>query len=156
MENTTNAGGQMENTQIEEKEIVITEEIKDYLLVSAKWSKFVAIVGFIGLGIFTLIGFLMMLGLPILHRINTSVPVLLYGFFYIILAVVNFFPMLYLYRFAESIKQGILRNDDYEMTNGFLNLKKMTKFTGIMMIVILGIYALLIVISVPAMILMNR
>lgn len=155
MENTTNAEERMENTQSAEKQIVITEEIKEYLLVSAKWSKFIAIIGFIGLGIMILFGFLMMIGLPLFHRPNTSfpvtVPAVLYGLLYIILGVVSFLPVLYLYRFAVSMKEGVLRNDEYEMTNGFLNLKKMTKFTGIMTIVILGLYALMIVIAVPVL-----
>lgn len=155
MENTTIAEEQMENTQSAEKQIVITEEIKDYLLVTAKWSKFIAIIGFIGLGILVLMGLLMMFGLSLFHGLNTggffTVPAALYGVLYFILAAVYVIPVLYLYRFAVSIKEGVLRNDEDEMTNGFLNLKKMTKFTGIMTIVILGLYALMIVIAVPVM-----
>lgn len=155
MENTTITEGQMENTQSAEKQIVMTEEIKDYLLVTAKWSKFIAIIGFIGLGILILMGLLMMFGLSLFHRLNTggpfTVPAALYGLLYIIFAGVYVIPVLYLYRFAVSMKEGVLRNDEYEMTNGFLNLKKMSKFSGIMTIVILGLYALTLLIAVPVM-----
>lgn len=151
MENITNAEEQMENTQSTEKQIVITEEIKEYLLVSAKWSKFIAIVGFIGLAFFVLMGIFMMFGFPVFHSLSRSVPGIVYGILYIIISIIYILPILYLYRFAVSMKEGVLRNDEYEMTNGFLNLKKMTKFTGIMTIVILGLYALMIVIAVPVL-----
>ena len=141
----------MENTQNEEKQLVITEEVKGYLLVTAKWCKFIAIVGFVGLGILALFGFFAMLGVPLMQRNNVYAASVLFGLVYIIFAIVYIFPLLYLYRFSVEMKLGVLNNDEGEMTSGFLNLKKLAKFTGILTIVVLGLYALMFVIAVPLM-----
>lgn len=141
----------MENTQNEEKQIVITDEVKGYLLVTAKWCKFIAIVGFVGLGILALFGFFAMLGVPLMQRNNVYAASVLFGLVYIIFAIVYIFPLLYLYRFSVEMKLGVLNNDEGEMTSGFLNLKKLAKFTGILTIVVLGLYALMFIIAVPLM-----
>lgn len=141
----------MENTQNEEKQLVITEEVKGYLLVTAKWCKFIAIVGFVGLGILALFGFFAMLGVPLMQRNNVYAASVLFGLVYVIFAIVYIFPLLYLYRFSVEMKLGVLNNDEGEMTSGFLNLKKLAKFTGILTIVVLGLYALMFVIAVPLM-----
>lgn len=141
----------MENTQNEEKQLVITEEVKGYLLVTAKWCKFIAIVGFVGLGILALFGFFAMLGVPLMQRNNVYAASVLFGLVYIIFAIVYIFPLLYLYRFSVEMKLGVLNNDEGEMTSGFLNLKKLAKFTGILTIVVLGLYALMFIIAVPLM-----
>lgn len=141
----------MENTQNEEKQIVITDEVKGYLLVAAKWCKFIAIVGFVGLGILALFGFFAMLGVPLMQRNNVYAASVLFGLVYIIFAIVYIFPLLYLYRFSVEMKLGVLNNDEGEMTSGFLNLKKLAKFTGILTIVVLGLYALMFIIAVPLM-----
>ena len=141
----------MENTQNEEKQIVITDEVKGYLLVAAKCCKFIAIVGFVGLGILALFGFFAMLGVPLMQRNNVYAASVLFGLVYIIFAIVYIFPLLYLYRFSVEMKLGVLNNDEGEMTSGFLNLKKLAKFTGILTIVVLGLYALMFIIAVPLM-----
>jgi len=141
----------MENTQNDEKQIVITEEVKGYLLVTAKWCKFIAIFGFVGLGILALFGLFAMLGMPFMQRHNMLTASVFIGLMYIIFAVVYIFPLLYLYRFAVAMKNGVLSNDEVEMTSGFLNLKKLAKFTGILTIVVLGLYALMFLFAVPFM-----
>ncbi len=141
----------MENTQNDEKQIVITEEVKGYLLVTAKWCKFIAIVGFVGLGILALFGLFAMLGMPFMQRHNVYSASVLFGLVYVIFAVVYIFPLLYLYRFSVAMKNGVLSNDEVEMTSGFLNIKKLAKFTGILTIVVLGLYALMFIIAVPLM-----
>jgi hypothetical protein len=139
----------MENTEYSEKVMVCNDEIKSYLLVSSKWSKFLAIVGFVGMAIMMLIGLLMLVGLPFLSALSKTAPMWGIGVLYLLFGVMYYFPTLYLYRFSEKIKRGIQENDESILTDGFLNLKKMFKFVGIVMIVVLSMYALILVIAVP-------
>jgi len=139
----------MENTQESEGQVVINEEMKQYLLESAKWGKFLAILGFIGLGLLAIFSLMMILGLSFLSALAKGIPMWGIGFIYLIMIAVYYFPTMYLYRFSDRIKQGVLSNDASVLTDGFLNLKKMFKFLGIMTIVILALYALILLLAVP-------
>jgi hypothetical protein len=145
----------MENNTTNANTIAINEEIKSYLLESAKWCKFLAILGYIGMGILTLVGLLMMVGLPFMSSSYESVPLFGLGLLYVLLAVVYYFPTLYLYRFAFRIKQGFYSNDESVLTDGFLNLKKSLRFVGIMIIILLSLYALILVIAIPTALFLN-
>lgn len=119
----------------------INDEIKEYLLETAKWVNFLAIMGFVGVGIMLLFAlFLSFFGahygaFAFLGSMNSLV-----GPVYFILAVVYFFPVYYLYNAAEGIKNGLLyRNQDY-LTSGFRNFKSHFKFRAILTIVIIGSY----------------
>jgi len=139
----------MENTVSSENVISCNDEIKGYLLESSKWCKFLAIMGYVGMGLCSLLGLLMMSGLSFLDAIYKGKPLFGLGLMYIIIAVVYYFPTTYLYKFSERIKQGLQSNNESIVTEGFSNLKKLCKFTGIMTIVIISLYALALVILVP-------
>ncbi|MDD4976469.1 MAG: DUF5362 family protein [Bacteriovorax sp.] len=140
----------MENIELNENSIELTSEIKEYLLETSKWSKFMAIAGFVGLGILAVLGFLMLIGLSVFDNFYQGAPIGGMGLIYIVMAVVYYFPNSYLYRFATMIKQGLQSEDEMSLTNGFLNLKKVFKFMGVLTIVILSIYALILLIAIPA------
>jgi len=124
--------------------MVISDEIKTYLLEISKWAKFLAILGFIGLGIMVLMG-LFVLG------IGTKVPGFsgmmegsaLYTFILAILVILYFFPLRYLYKAAGDLKRSALSPDQDLLTSGFKNLKSHYKFIGIMAIVLVSIYLLI-------------
>lgn len=139
----------MENTVGSENLITCNNEIKSYLLETSKWSKFIAIVGYISLGLLILLGLLLMFGLSLPSTFPKGMPMFGFGFLYILMAVLYYFPTTYLYRFAKRIKQGVNSNDESVVTDAFLNLKKTFKFMGIMVIVILSLYALILVFAVP-------
>lgn len=141
----------MENTVGSENLISCNNEIKGYLLETSKWSKFLAIVGYIGLGFIVLLGLLLMFGLSLPNAFPKGMPMFGFGLLYILMAVLYYFPTTYLYKFAVKIKNGVNSNDESIVTDAFLNLKKTFKFIGIMMIVILSLYALILVFAVPAL-----
>ena len=72
------------------------------------------------------------------------------GFVYVILALVYFFPILYLFRFAKKMKDSLRTNDNSELTAAFSNLKSHYKFVGIFTIVILSLYLLIFIIAIFA------
>ena len=119
-----------------------------YLRETAKWSKFLAIIGFIGIGFMVLAALgIMMFGSSINSGYRASYqnqfPLAFGAIFYLILAVLYYFPVSYLYKFSTSMKNAVDRTDNVSIDKAFENLKSHYKFMGIMMIVILSLYALL-------------
>ena len=139
----------MENIELNEKSIELTSEIKGYLLETSKWSKFIAIVGFVGIGILAVIGILMLIGFSFLGNLYKGVPMWIVGVVYIVMSVIYYFPTIYLYKFSTKIKQGLQLEGEMVLADGFLNLKKVFKFIGILTIVILSIYVLALLIAIP-------
>jgi len=133
----------MENNNTQ---LVITGEAKSYLLETAKWAKFIAIMGFI------VMGFMLLMGLvtSFLSRMMPSVgifkmggaTVIGYGIFLIVIAVVYLYPLYCLWKFAVRTREAIFSDDTLTMTDSFRWLKKYYKFIGIFIIVLLALYVL--------------
>ena len=88
----------------------ITNESKSFLLTTCKWAKFLAISGFVFLGILVLIAlFIGFAGFPMGGMPTNDFDGMKYMIMllYLFLAVLYFFPTLYLYRFSTLVKQGI-------------------------------------------------
>ncbi|WP_181163642.1 DUF5362 family protein [Pontibacter mangrovi] len=126
----------------------ITPPSAHYLREIAKWGKFLAIVGFVGVGIMVLVGLFagatMGMFLP-KESINSSAGMISGGFFtvfYLLFALLYFFPVLYLYRFSGKMQEALRLQDEELLTTSFSNLKSLFKFMGILTIIILGFYVL--------------
>jgi len=128
----------------------ITSESRMYLAETAKWAKFLAIVGFVFLGIMVLFGLFfstimggMMAGFgdeASAGAINAMGGFM--GIMYVVIALIYFFPCYYLLKFANQTKAALANNDTHTLTDAFKNHKSVYKFMGIFMIIILGFYAL--------------
>ncbi len=125
--------------------------IKSYLEESAKWGKFLAIVGFV------ISGLIFIAGLTISSNMGSGSPLGGEGvfgpgtpaglgpvlmIFYIVAAVLYFFPCLYLYRFSTKMRTALASDDQQTLTESFQNLKSMFRFVGIIAIILLAFYAL--------------
>lgn len=145
----------MEDFEIKQNELdtfTADQEIRGYLKETAKWGKFLAIVGYIGIGLLILISVVMMVWLSSFSKIpNMNFPMGLIGLVYILIAAIYFFPVHYLHKFSDKISQGLRANHIGTITSGFENLKSLFKFMGFFTIVIFSIYILVIVIAVPVL-----
>jgi hypothetical protein len=122
----------------------LTAIAKQALLVASKWAKFLSILGFIGVGLMVVLGIFIMLqfsNLPV--RVGNGLPVGMFGFIYIAMALLYFFPVYYLFQFANNTKKGISNNSNDSIEIGLVNLKSMFKYIGIFTLVILSIYVLI-------------
>lgn len=126
-------------------ELSVNNEIRNYLRETAKWGTFLAIVGFIWVGLMVLGSLAMtffMGNMP--GASDIPFPPALFGLFYLILAGVMVMPVLYLYRFSNKIKAALHSDDEVFLTEAFQNLKSLFKFYGIFTAIVIGLYALLI------------
>jgi hypothetical protein len=62
--------------------------------------------------------------------------------FYIGIAILCFFPYLFLFRFANHMKNALNSNEQTTLNTSFQNLKIMFRYVGILTIVMLSFYAL--------------
>jgi hypothetical protein len=71
-------------------------------------------------------------------------------FFYILMAAIMFFPLLYLYRFAARVKFSIEGNDQETLNSSFHQLKMCFRYVGIFTIILIGFYALIFIFAILA------
>jgi hypothetical protein len=143
----------MENLEVNtpnENPMMINSEMNSYLLEVSKWGQFLAIVGYVAMGLLVIVAFVMMFALSAISKVaGSGFPMVLIGLLYILLAVLYYFPVTYLYKFSVQTKQAIQMQNESLLTSGFQNLKSMFKFLGILTIVMLSLYGLSLLIAVP-------
>ncbi len=139
----------MEKKEVSKNELVINYDIKRNLLETAQWSKFLAIFCYIGMGFFLVMGLIMFIGIPFMESYMKMVPMYVFGIFYLVMGIIYYFPSTYMYRFAKRMKQGVLTDDEAILTDGFNNLKKLYRFSGIILIASLSLGAISLFLTVP-------
>lgn len=141
MENTLDnlATSEQPSLTINHAAIIFLREIK-------RWTKFFAILGFIFVGLMVIIAFFMGTIMSSFSQASSS-PIGGIGFtaLYLILAALYFVPILYLWRFSSTLEQALDSNDSEKLTIAFSWLKSHYKFIGILMIIILGLYAVILI-----------
>ena len=133
------------------------KDIHSFLVETSKWGKFLAIMGYIGVGVMVLFSLVAMVGLSLLSSYaNMPFPAGLFGLMYLVIAVIYYFPVTFLYRFSVRMRKGLESRDVAAVTSGFENLKMLYKFKGIVTIIVLAIYLLALLIAVPMAIWMRQ
>lgn len=143
----------MENTQITDEAVLtvkpqITDEIIGFLDETRKWAKFLAILGFIGCGLIAIIGLVMGVFMGAMGSASNGLmmmPSSIISIVYLLMAVLYFFPVLYLFRFSVSMGKAIDSGNEEEFTLAFMNLKRHYRFIGILTIVVISLYILMII-----------
>jgi hypothetical protein len=138
------------NNAESDNQLLINNEIKVHLIESSKWAKFLAIVGFVGLGFLILVALFMLFGFSKISKFGSPGfnPGLI-GLIYLPIAVLYFFPIYYLLQFSQFMKKGLEAENISSTTLGFRYLKSFFRFMGIFVIVVLSIYALALVVMIP-------
>jgi uncharacterized BrkB/YihY/UPF0761 family membrane protein len=130
----------------------IDQQVSSYLGETAKWAKFLAILGFIMCGLAVIVA---LFGgafiAAIFNRVGTSESGVFGAFvsvIYIGIALLYFFPCLYLFNFARKMQAALRNNDQQNLANSFRNLKACYRFVGILMIILLSFYAIALIIGI--------
>jgi hypothetical protein len=129
----------------------IDETAKGYLLETARWAKFLSIVGFVIMALLVLAGifFTAYLGVGSFGgALGGGLPAGLLIGVYLVLAMLYFFPTFYLFRFSSGIKPAILSADQAQFNSALSNLRNAFRFIGVLMLVLLGFYALIFLVGI--------
>jgi uncharacterized protein DUF5362 len=136
--------------------LTIDTDSKSHLAESARWAKFLAIVGFVVCGLVVLIGIFagsIIASFTNLNRdfgdsaADTSGLGVVLAIMYIGFAVLYFFPCLFLFRHANYMKNALATNNQETLNKSFQNLKVMFRYVGILTIIVLSIYLLIFMIG---------
>lgn len=130
--------------QIENNDLSLTTGAKMFLKESAGWTKFISIVGFVFLGL--LVIFALFAGSILGAAMEASGMAMMGGAFltvlYLAMAVLYFFPIYYLFQFSSKMKAALQTQSSELLEQAFSNLKSHYKFMGILLIIVLGLYAI--------------
>jgi len=141
----------MENyTEPANNQMIIDETGKAHYLEMAKWTKFLAIVGFVMMGIIILCGFFMGSIFANIPGYSTMGAISGIGFaiIYILIAGLYFYPTYALYKFSILIKPALSSNDTALFNEAIAYKKGMFKYMGILMIILLAMYALMFIFGI--------
>ncbi len=123
----------------------LSDQAKKYLLETSKWANFIAIVGFIAIGLLIIMSF--SIGTILASLPEGSLGGLspkFFSFFYLIAAGIYFIPVFFLFQFAQKTKQALMQDDHNLLTFGLKKLKSHYRFIGILFIVLIALYFFLI------------
>ena len=125
--------------------------IKSHLSETAKWAKFLSVLGLIVCALLVIGGIFAATVLSTLQRTNrfndglpvyTVAPAFI-AIIYIVIAILYFFPCLYLLRFANKMKTALASDNQESLTVSFQNLKAVFRFIGILTIIMLSFWLLI-------------
>jgi len=136
-------------------ELQVDQRTQSLFRETSKWAKFLSVVGFIFCGLLVLIGvFAGSIYATMGQQYNTTpspVPVAMMGVImtvvYIVIAIIYFFPFLYLFKFSNRMKVALRNNDQNQLTASLASLKSYFKFLGILTIIGLAFCVLIFVLG---------
>jgi hypothetical protein len=138
---------------LENRRIEIEQETLKHLNTTRKWAMFLAIIGFIFLGLIIIIGLLAGtfltafssgekgLGIP---ESFMFIPILL-------IALVYFFPVLFLFRFSKHTSHAIQHLDKLELHKALKNLKYFFAYLGVLIIIVFSLYIVVLIVAGSSM-----
>ncbi len=141
------------NENLLNSELQIDSIAHAHLAETAKWGVFLSILGFIFTGLFVIVALFAGTLLTSMNSYGGASAMVGAGFItaiYLVIAAINFFMSLFLYRFASKTKAGLYSNDQDTLNSGFANLKNLYKMIGIIAIIYLAFIVLAIIFGVGA------
>lgn len=138
-----NIKGNTEDTSLQD--LKLTAATLKYLKTAARWAKFLALMGFVFVGLMILAG----LFIGVIYNISESdimmdqemsIPSLLLSFFYISLAVIMLIPNLFMNSFANKMVKSIENNDEKLLSKSFRSLKNWFLYFFLSVVVLIILY----------------
>jgi len=130
------------NSNPEIKNIEIGQDTLKHLNTLGKWTMFLAVSGFIFLGIIITLGLItgtFLTAFSNSDKIPGMPDALLYAAF-ITVTLIIFFPILFLFRFSKHTSKAVSTLDKKEMHIAIRYLKRYFIYIGVLLIVILALY----------------
>ena len=124
----------------------VTESAKADLLTAAKWSKFLCVVGSIGIALIVIFAIFLFGAGSLATSMFSEMPFgsVAMGILYLVIAALYIYPIMKGFQFASGAKAACLSDDENELARGIKGLSSLTQFLGIITIIIMVIYAFVI------------
>lgn len=132
------------------RKIELEEDSLKDLETTRKWSMFLAILGFIAIGILIILSLMAGVFLSVFKsgdlQLGAGESILIFGIL-LVFGVIYFFPVLYLYRFSKYAGHAVRSSDNAYMKKAFRNLRRYFVYIGILAIVVLAFYLIAFIVS---------
>jgi len=127
--------------------LTIDPVTKSHLLETARWAKFLAIAGLICTVLMLVGGVVYCYWLTTAFQITQDFPTsslnsndailvtIASAIIFLIWAIVLFFPLTYMLRFANQMKIALNGNDQQNLNTSFQNLKRLFRYVGVITII---------------------
>jgi hypothetical protein len=142
----------MERFSKQEEEIFtlkIDDTAKAYMLEAGRWARFLAVIGFIIMGLFVVGG-------VVVGFYSAALGLTEYGgkfgvgmfALYLVFAAIYFYPVYSLFKFSSYSRHAVATNDQQQFNRSLFYLKNQFKFWGVLTILLLAIYGISIVLII--------
>lgn len=129
---------------------------KTHLSETARWARFLAIIGMIGIVLMVVGGVAYSIWLStavqslndrVIREPGSFETAFVFGtaIGFIIMAAIAFFPLMYMLRFSNRMRRALDANDQESLNVSFQNLKIYFRYLGIITIIIIGLWVIRIV-----------
>lgn len=132
----------MNQIEIFKSNLHLDNDMKSYLNESAKWAKFLGIMGFIGTGFFLLIILIFIYANSQVSSNISNINPLFVGAgvgslisIYILIAILVFFVSLFTFKFGQQSQKAISIDNQADLKKGMSNLRYIFRFYGIFLII---------------------
>src|SRR6185437_11613645 len=133
--------------------IEVDEIAKSYMLETARWAKFLAILGFIGIGLLFLSSIILFIVIIVngnAFDLSNNSQIGIEALVYVIGAPLYFYPVFALYKFSRLIKTAIATSNKQLFDKAFKFLKGLFKYMGIIAIINIALIGLVITLMAVA------
>lgn len=149
MENFDEIKPVLQEEEDEVNALWVTEDVRSYLYEMAKWTRFLAVVGFVFSTIIAITAFSAGALLSAISAVSPTNPLLKLGsagltIFYLLIAFIQFYPSLMLYKFSKAATTAVLYADQTSLDLAMAKLKSFFKFCGIVTLIIISLYIMMI------------
>lgn len=134
-----------------ENTLHVSDTGQQYLKETAKWARFLAIVGFVMTGFIVLAALFagtLFSTLSAASPGRSNFPTAGITVVYLIISGIYFFPCLFLLQSSQKLTLALQGGSSEELTVAFEKLKNFFRFVGIMTLVIISMYALILLFMV--------
>ena len=134
-------GSDSRNEISRDEDRAILDAITSSLRATKPWTRFLSILGFVGVAVTLLTGIAMILGINVFQTPQNGPPLMFTGIVDILAAVLYFVPALWLYRSASATKRFLDGGGAIELAKVLAYQKSFWKFLGVTAVVALVIGA---------------
>lgn len=144
-----------EPLEAENETLIVTEDIRSYIYETAKWAKFLSIIGFIFCVLIIIFAFFMPAVISSMTTMGGQTPLSQVApaaitVTYLLIALIYFYPSLMLFKYATAAQKAVLFLDQLSLGVAMSKMKSFFKFWGVLTIVILSFYIVGILFAVVA------
>ena len=144
-----------QNTENQSETLMITEDIRSYIYDTAKWTRFLAVVGFVFSAFMAISAFSSNAIISSVAALDPANPMVQLGsgglmVMFLIFALLYFYPSLMLFNFASAAKNAVLYADQEGLGIAMSKLKSFFKFWGVLMMTLILFYLFAFVLSIIA------